>query len=90
VATFVLELAFDRDNERRLTVRPAHRDYLRALHAEGSLVTAGPWADDSGALLVYDCPDEAAVRQILAADPYFVADAVSIRSLRQWTPIIPA
>jgi uncharacterized protein YciI len=90
MATFVLEFAFDGENNRRLAVRPAHRDYLRALHAEGRLVSAGPWADDSGALLVYDCPDEAAVRQILAADPYIVADVVSIRSLREWTPILPS
>lgn len=90
MAKFVLELGFDRDHEQRLAARPAHRDYLRTLHDEGRLVTAGPWADDSGALLVYDCRDETAVRQILAADPYIVADVVSIRSLREWTPILPA
>lgn len=90
MARFVLELGFDRDNDRRLMVRSAHRDYLRDLHAEGRLITAGPWGDDSGALLVYDCPDEATVRAIVAADPYLVAGVVSVRSLREWTPILPA
>jgi hypothetical protein len=34
VATYVLELAFDKDNGRRMEVRPSHREYLRQLYAE--------------------------------------------------------
>ena len=48
--TYVVELAFDKDNDRRMEVRPSHREYLQRLHAEGRLVTAGPFADDTGAL----------------------------------------
>ncbi len=88
--TFILELAFDRDNARRVQVRPAHRQYLKALLDRGQLVTAGPWADDSGALMIYRAVDEAAVRALLAADPYLIEEAVSIVSLRRWTPILPA
>ncbi|MGH8837791.1 MAG: YciI family protein [Jiangellaceae bacterium] len=50
--TYVVELAFDKDNDHRMEVRPSHREYLQKLHAEGRLVTAGPFADDTGALLV--------------------------------------
>ncbi|MBA2478890.1 MAG: hypothetical protein H0V38_09840, partial [Sporichthyaceae bacterium] len=50
---FILELEFDGD-ERRLAARPAHRDRLLALHASGRLVLAGPWEDDSGAVLVFN------------------------------------
>jgi uncharacterized protein YciI len=73
MAKFVLELAFDKDTGKRLQRRPKHRDYLQSLLAQGKLVMAGPWKNDSGALLVFDA-----------------ADAVSIVSLREWTPILPA
>ncbi len=32
---------------------------------------AGPWADDSGALIVVDVPDATALDRMPAADPYF-------------------
>ncbi|UJW29934.1 YciI family protein [Saccharothrix sp. AJ9571] len=82
---FVLELEFD-DDERRLAARPAHRDRLRQLHAEGLLKLAGPWADDSGALLVFDT-DEAGVRRIMEEDPYYSVAGVKVASLREWQPI---
>lgn len=92
MAKFVLELAFDKDNTKRLRLRPRHRDHLQSLLAQGKLVMAGPWKDDSGALLIFDVADEQEIRDILARDPYGynVADAVSIVSLREWTPILPA
>jgi uncharacterized protein YciI len=86
---FVLELAFTRDNERRLEVRPAHREYLRGLHLDGRLESAGPWADDSGALLVYRVADRAEMDAILAGDPYTRAGVVEVASLREWRPILP-
>jgi uncharacterized protein YciI len=88
VARFVLQLSF-KNNERRLEVRPAHRDYLRSLMEKGKLVTAGPFADDTGAFLVYEVADETEVRDILAADPYTAADAYDVVQLREWTPILP-
>ncbi|MGH3488942.1 MAG: YciI family protein, partial [Actinopolymorphaceae bacterium] len=53
MAIFVLQLGF-KNNDRRLEVRPAHREYLASLREEGKLVSAGPWADDTGAMLLYD------------------------------------
>jgi uncharacterized protein YciI len=57
---YVLELAFDGD-ERRLAARPAHRERLARLRAGGTLLMAGPWADDSGALLIFRT-DESGLR----------------------------
>jgi uncharacterized protein YciI len=88
MARFVLQLSF-KNNARRLEVRPAHREYLRSLLDQGRLVTAGPFADDTGALLVYEAADEAEVRDILAADPYTAADVYDIEQLREWRPILP-
>lgn len=88
--TFVLELRFDRDNERRLEVRPDHRGFLERLHGEGTLVMAGPFGDDSGALLVFRAQSQAALEELLEDDPYVRADVATRVSIREWAPIIPA
>ena len=88
MAMFAVQLRFT-DNERRLQVRPAHREYLAALRADGKLVAAGPFADDTGALLVYETADEAELQEILAKDPYTPADVCEIASLKEWQPLFP-
>ena len=86
---FVLELAFTRDNVRRLEIRPAHREYLRRLHQDGRLESAGPWADDSGSIIVYSVADRAELDRIIAGDPYTGQDVVEVVNLREWRPILP-
>lgn len=88
MSRFVVQLTFT-DNDRRLAARPEHRTYLKDLLAQGKLVTAGPWADDTGALLVYEVADEAELRAVIAADPYTEAGGVEVTQLREWTPILP-
>jgi uncharacterized protein YciI len=83
---FVLELSFD-DDPRRLAARPAHRERLAELHAAGRLVMAGPWQDDSGALLVFRA-SSADMDAILAADPYYTTPGVTVSALRHWHPIV--
>lgn len=83
---YVLELAFT-DNPRRLAARPAHRARLIALEEDGLLRLAGPWADDSGALLVFQT-DESGIRDIVAEDPYYTTPGVTIVATRAWDPIV--
>ncbi len=84
---YAVELTFDQDEEFRLSVRPAHRAYLTEQTALGTLVMAGPYTDDTGALQVYDVPDRAALDAVVAADPYFAGDraACTVSSVREWT-----
>ncbi|TWD83000.1 hypothetical protein FB561_4151 [Kribbella amoyensis] len=90
MAIFVVQLRFtDTDTDRRLQVRPAHREYLTALKEAGKLVTAGPFEDQTGALLVYDVADEAELREILAKDPYTPADVYELVTLKEWQPLFP-
>jgi len=74
--------------ERRLAARPAHREWLTALKADGRLVQAGPFADGLAALLLFDVDDEAALDAVLAADPY-PKDAYVVASCRTWTLLFP-
>ncbi|MGW4676988.1 YciI family protein [Micromonospora taraxaci] len=84
---FILELSFG-DEPDRLAARPAHRERLQALHQEGRLAMAGPFSDDSGALLIFDVADAEALAAIVAEDPYYRTPGVTIVSQREWSPII--
>ncbi|WP_433059916.1 YciI family protein [Dactylosporangium sp. CS-033363] len=83
---WILELAFT-PTEERLAARPAHRERLAALRAAGAVHMAGPLADDSGAVLLLNVPDRAAADAIIAADPYYTTDGVTIHQLREWNPL---
>ena len=80
-----VELAFTADPQ-RLQARPAHRQRLAQLHHDGVLIAAGPWADDSGALLIFRL-DEKGIRAELDTDPYYVTPGVAVASVREWTPV---
>jgi uncharacterized protein YciI len=86
MTVFVVELTFDRDEDARLAVRPKHRAYLHELATAGRLRLAGPFADDDGAMLVYDVADRDELDDILAKDPYFASGdpVASITNVRQW------
>ncbi|MGZ0147207.1 YciI family protein [Kribbella sp. WER1] len=90
MAQFVVQLRFDvSETDRRLEVRPAHRDYLAELKQAGKLVAAGPFTDGTGALLVYDVADEAELRDILAKDPYTPAGVYELAALAEWQSLFP-
>ncbi len=84
---FVVELTFD-GNPERLAARPAHRERLTRLHGEGTILAAGPFPDDSGALLIFDVPDEDELDRVLSEDPYYQAPGVAITRRQQWDPIV--
>jgi uncharacterized protein YciI len=84
---FVVELSFH-DDPARLEARPAHRERLQDLHRRGVLRKAGPWADDSGALLIFDVDSEDELERVLGEDPYYRAPGVTVASKRRWAPII--
>ncbi|NUR97082.1 MAG: hypothetical protein HOV67_17715 [Kribbellaceae bacterium] len=90
MAQFVVQLRFDvSETDRRLEVRPAHRDYLATLREAGKLIAAGPFTDGTGALLVYDAADEAELRDILAKDPYTPANVYELATLAEWQSLFP-
>ena len=89
MALYVLEYRYT-DPDVRARVRPRHLAYMRSLLEEGTLVMAGPWADDSGALVLFHADDDLQAASVVDADPYTVEGATTERRLREWTVVLPS
>ena len=88
MALFAVTLTFSDDTERRLEVRPRHREYLATLLENGKLHESGPFTDDSGALLIYDAVDIAEVQELLSADPYTPAGIIAGATIKEWNIVM--
>ncbi|SDS10354.1 YciI family protein [Agrococcus carbonis] len=73
------------DDPARLDLRPAHRERSAALAEQGVLLAGGPFADQSGALLVFATDDMEVVRAALDDDPYYSAPGVRVETVQPWT-----
>jgi uncharacterized protein len=82
----VIEYAQDRDKVQSL--RPEHRRYLASLRERGQLVAAGPFTDDSGALIVYEAASREEAERLLQGDPFFHNAVFLTYQLRPWDPVI--
>jgi uncharacterized protein YciI len=85
-AMYAVQLAFS-DDSARLALRPAHRERLAGLAADGQLLAAGPWSDDTGALLVFVVDSRDELDAIMNADPYYSAPGVTVTSIQEWNPV---
>ena len=88
MALFAVTIKFTDDEERRLAVRPTHREYLKQLLDAGKLFESGPFADDTGARLVYDAADVAEVQELMANDPYTPNGIIESVSINEWKRVI--
>jgi uncharacterized protein YciI len=88
MALFALEWCFPAERDARLFVRPRHRDFLERLRSESRLVAAGPWSDDSGALIILVAENLEEVERLLDVDPYVREGVGGARRLHEWRPII--
>lgn len=87
MTTFVVEIRYGSDRDLLERTRPAHREYSKSLAERGHLVAAGPFADDTGAMLVYDVADRATLDDLLAEDPYITEGVLSGTTVREWSPV---
>jgi len=88
VARFAVSFTYISDKERIEQVRPVHREYLRGLLEAGKLVESGPFADGSGALMIYEVDDLAAAQEQLANDPYAINGIIATVSINEWNVTI--
>jgi uncharacterized protein YciI len=71
-------------------VRPRHREFLARLANEGTVAVAGPLADGTGGVMLYQADDEAALYEIINQDPYYLENAVTDRTVRGFKPTLGA
>jgi uncharacterized protein YciI len=88
MARFAVEYVYTADTEKRLAMRPTHREYLKSLQERGMLLASGPWASDTGALLIFEAEDEGALKEVLEHDPYTEADVLNRVRITEWTPVL--
>lgn len=75
-------------NRKRIAeIRPAHRQYLTGLKAEGKLWASGPFTDDSGALIVYETDTEDEARGLIEDDPFRKAGVFVSFELKPWNQV---
>ena len=67
--------------------RPAHRQYLTGLQDAGQLVISGPFAGDSGALLVYEAETSEQVERMITDDPFAKHGVFVSWEIRPWNVI---
>ncbi|HET6504331.1 MAG TPA: YciI family protein [Amycolatopsis sp.] len=86
MAWFLVEIRYVQ--EKFAAVRPAHREFLAKLAAEGTVAVAGPIGDDVGGLALYQAENAEALQKIIDADPYHLEGAIAERSVREFKPVV--
>ncbi len=85
---FAAVIEYLQDKAKVAEVRPVHRQYLTSLRERGQLVAAGPFTDDSGALIVYEAPSKEEAEKLIRGDP-FHQNGIFLRwQLRPWNPVM--
>ena len=87
MALFLIKVSFIEDTEKRMSVRPAHREFLKELFDTGHLYAAGPFIDDKGGVSIYEFPTQAEAEAALARDPYTVNGIFATTETREWNAI---
>ena len=65
-----------------------HAEFMDELAATGFVVLGGPLGTGERILLVVDAPDEKAVRERIAADPWSESELLEIEGAEPWTILV--
>jgi len=84
---FAITVDFKADDPRLPEIRPAHRQYLTDLVAQGKLVVSGPFTEGGGALIVLEAGSKEEADTILKADPFAKAGVFTSWVIRPWNPL---
>lgn len=91
---FAVEYTYSGEHaEARLEARPAHRSWLSGLVSTGIVISAGAFADGTGALLLISADkvgDINALRKLLADDPFETGGFIRSAKIREWSPVLGA
>jgi uncharacterized protein YciI len=85
---FAAIIEYIADKARIGELRPIHRQYLTGLRERGQLAAAGPFTDDSGALIVYEAASREEAESYLQGDPFNQNGIFVKYQLRPWNPVM--
>jgi uncharacterized protein YciI len=72
------------DKTKILALRPQHRQYRAELFKRGSLVAAGPFPDDSGAVFIYEAENDEQAAALVNKDPFSSNGVFQRSELKPW------
>jgi uncharacterized protein YciI len=85
---FAAIIEYSQDKAKIAAHRPVHRQYLATLRERGQLAAAGPFTDDSGALIIYEASSREEAEALLEGDPFNNNGIFLQYQLRPWNPVI--
>jgi uncharacterized protein YciI len=85
---FAAIIEYLQDKAKVAELRPVHRQYLVSLRERGQLAAAGPFTDDSGALIIYEAPSREEAEKLLQGDPFHQNGIFLQYQLRPWNPVM--
>lgn len=83
MARFLVQTTFT-SAEKRMAHRAEHRVYLNQLVSEGKLLMAGPFADESGGIIIFEAVDEAEVKGMMDSDPFTINGVFATIEIKPW------
>lgn len=85
--TIAVNYRYDADKTDILAAeRPAHREYLRQLFDEGTLLASGPLGAND-ALIIMDMESPEAALALLENDPFYKVGVIEERNAHVWNAI---
>ena len=73
--------------EKREPFRQAHLDGLKKLKEVGVIITVGPTKDVTKVFGIYEAEDEATVRRLVEADPYWQNGIWTEYDVKEWIQV---
>jgi uncharacterized protein YciI len=67
-----------------------HARFVDALHAQGKILLAGPFADGTGSLVVLDAASPEDARALFRDDPWAQRDILVAADVKEWTIFLDA
>lgn len=67
-----------------------HAAFMDDLFDKGMVVLGGPFADESGSMVIVEAESEQEVADLFASDPFVVHDIFALNSRKQWLLFLDA
>jgi uncharacterized protein len=89
VAYFLVQYTYSPASaEARDQARPRHRSWVADQLNMGAVISSGPFADGTGALILVQDQDQHAVRRRFAEDPFAVEGLIEHVEITEWIPVL--